>query len=122
MVPTSGEYSGTPDEYGLIYPWEIMVFLKIFSSKEFHIYIFFLFFFFTLPLKKSSVCVTNPWRIPFVLSQWWGVWILLTIIPQARMGSESIAYEAEGRMGCWLRGHEGEKNNCFSKIQLVSKK
>ena len=121
MVPTSGEYSGTPDEYGLIYPWKIVVFLKIFSSKEFHRYIFF-FFFFTLPLKKSSVCVTNPWRIPFVLSQWWGVWILLTIIPQARMGSESIAYEAEGRMGCWLRGHEGEKNNCFSKIQLVSKK
>ena len=31
-----------------------------------------------------------------------------TIIPRARMGSESIA-------------HEGERNNCFSKIQLVSK-
>ena len=38
------------------------------------------------------------------------------------MGSESIAYEAEGRMGYWLRGHEGDKINCFSKIQLVSKK
>ena len=24
------------------------------------------------------------------------------------MGSESIAHEAEGRMGYWLRGHEGE--------------
>ena len=24
----------------------------------------------------------------------------LTIIPQARMGYESIAHEAEGRMGC----------------------
>ena len=46
----------------------------------------------------------------------------LTIIPQARMGSESIAHEAEGRMGFWLRGHEGERNNCFSKIQLVGKK
>ena len=33
------------------------------------------------------------------------------------MGSESIAHEAEGRMGYSLRGHEGEKNNCFSKIQ-----
>ena len=33
----------------------------------------------------------------------------LTIIPQARMGYESIA-------------HEGERNNCFSKIQLVGKK
>ena len=23
------------------------------------------------------------------------------------------------RMGYWLRGHEGERNNCFSKIRLV---
>ena len=38
------------------------------------------------------------------------------------MGSESIAQEAEGRMGYWLRGHEGERNNCFSKIQLVGQK
>ena len=35
------------------------------------------------------------------------------------MSSESIAHEAEGRMGYWLRTHEGERNNCFSKIQLV---
>ena len=33
------------------------------------------------------------------------------------MGYESIAHEAEGRMGC-----EGEGNNCFSKIQLVGQK
>ena len=46
----------------------------------------------------------------------------LPIIPRARMGSESIAHEAEGRMGYWLRGHEGERNNCFSKIQLVGQK
>ena len=38
------------------------------------------------------------------------------------MGSESIAHEAEGRKGYWLRGHEGETNNCFSKIQLVGQK
>ena len=38
------------------------------------------------------------------------------------MGYESIAHEAEGRMGYWLRGHEGERNNCFSKIQLVGQK
>ena len=38
------------------------------------------------------------------------------------MGSESIAHEDEGRMGYCLRGHEGEKNNCFSKIQLVGQK
>ena len=34
------------------------------------------------------------------------------------MGSESTAHEAEVRMGYWLRGHESEGNNCFSKIQL----
>ena len=38
------------------------------------------------------------------------------------MGSESIAHEAEGQMGYWLRGHEGERNNCFSNIQLVGQK
>ena len=35
------------------------------------------------------------------------------------MGSESIAHEVEGQMDYWLRGHEDETNNCFSKIQLV---
>ena len=48
--------------------------------------------------------------------------ICLTIIPRARMASESIAHEAEGRMGYWLRVDEGERNNCFSKIQLVGQK
>ena len=43
----------------------------------------------------------------------------LTIILGARMGSESIAHEAEGRLGYWLRGHEGEKKNCFSKIHAT---
>ena len=38
------------------------------------------------------------------------------------MGSESIVNEGEGRMGYWLRGHEGERNNSFSKIQLVGQK
>ena len=37
------------------------------------------------------------------------------------MCSESIAHEAEGQIGYWLRGHEGERNNCFSKIQLICK-
>ena len=46
----------------------------------------------------------------------------LTIIPWAQMGSESIAHEAEDRMGYWLRGHEGERSNCFSKIQLAGQK
>ena len=48
---------------------------------------------------------------------------LTIIIPRARMGSESMAHEVEGRMGYWLRGHGGERNNCFiSKIQLVGQK
>ena len=38
------------------------------------------------------------------------------------MGSESIAHEAEGRIGYWFRGHEGKRNNCFSEIQLVGQK
>ena len=37
------------------------------------------------------------------------------------MGSESIAYEAEGRMGYWLRGHEDERNNGFLKSNLLVK-
>ena len=35
---------------------------------------------------------------------------------------ESIAHEAEGQLGYWLRGHEGERNNFFSKIQLLVQK
>ena len=42
--------------------------------------------------------------------------VYLTIIPQARMGSEAIAIKAEGRMGHWLRGCKGEKNNCVSTV------
>ena len=38
------------------------------------------------------------------------------------MGYESIAHEVEGRMGYWLRGYEGERNNCFSKLQLAGQK
>ena len=36
------------------------------------------------------------------------------------MGSESIAHEAEGRMGAI--DSEAMRNNCFSKIQLVDQK
>ena len=32
---------------------------------------------------------------------------------------KQLFLEPEGRMGYWLRGHEGEWNNCFSKIRLV---
>ena len=33
------------------------------------------------------------------------------LIPWAQMGSELIAHDAEGRMGYWLSGHLGERNN-----------
>ena len=50
-------------------------------------------------------------------------WLInIIIIPRAQVGPESIAHEAESQMGYWLRGHEGERNNCFSKIQLVGQK
>ena len=35
----------------------------------------------------------------------------LTVIPWARMGSESVAHETEGQMGYWLGAHQGERNN-----------
>ena len=39
------------------------------------------------------------------------------------MGSDSLAHEAEGRMGYWLRGHEGKPGIIvFSKIQPVGQK
>ena len=44
---------------------------------------------------------------------------LSIIIPRPRLGSESIAHEAEGQMSYSLRAHEGKRNNCLSKIQLV---
>ena len=40
-------------------------------------------------------------------------WIYSTIIPRARMGSESITIH---------RGHLGSRNNCFTKIQLFGQK
>ena len=40
----------------------------------------------------------------------------LTIIPRARMGSESRPH------GLLTQRPEGERNNCFSKIQLVGQK
>ena len=36
------------------------------------------------------------------------------------MGSKSIAHEAEGRMSYWLRGYEGEGNNCENEEMIVA--
>lgn len=46
----------------------------------------------------------------------------MNCVPRARMGSESIAHEAEGGIGYRRRGHGGERNSCFSNIQLVGQK
>ena len=103
-----------------------IVFLTI-EKKIFRNYDWtFLFFFFSRVknIVRSSdwlelICV---WRV-FISFQWvylsiyihctGGTWHCIIInnycIPRARMGSEWIA-------------HEGERNNCFSKIQLVGKK
>ena len=69
-------------------------------------------------LKISFSQIPNGTKI-----QYYKLYLTIIIIPRVRMGSESITHEAEGRMGYWLRGREGERNNnCFSKIQLVGKK
>ena len=42
------------------------------------------------------------------------------IIPLALIASESIAHEAEGWMGYWLRAHSGSKNNIVNcKLLLI---
>ena len=56
---------------------------------------------------RGTWCIT--WCIRATLSAIVCNLFCVTIIPRARMGSESIA-------------HEGERNNCFSKIQLVGEK
>ena len=38
------------------------------------------------------------------------------------MGSGSIAHETEDPVSYRLTGHEGERDNCFSKIQRVGQK
>ena len=54
--------------------------------------------------NRPIYAVLNTYNLDMVLQLKY-----LTIIPRARMGY-------------WLRGHQGEKNNCFSKAQLVDQK
>ena len=66
--------------------------------------------------EKGQISICRVWS-SFIAN------LALHMIPRARMDSESmISHEAEGRMDCWLKGHEGERNNCFSKIQLVGQR
>ena len=48
--------------------------------------------------------------------------LLYLAVSNAQICSESIAHEAEGQISYPLKGHEGEMNNCSSKIQLVGQK
>ena len=79
-------------------------------------------------LTQTIVWLYSDFIEPTLDTKEWIFWVndcqkvYLTIIPRARMGYESIAHEAEGRMSYWFRAHEGERNNCFSKIQLVGQK
>ena len=36
--------------------------------------------------------------------------------------TERLLTIIQARMGYWLRGHEGERNNCLSKIQVAGQK
>ena len=47
----------------------------------------------------------------------WNRLINNIIISRSRV-YESITHEAEGRMGYWLRGHEGERNNWELKLEF----
>jgi len=38
------------------------------------------------------------------------------------MGYEPVTRETEGQMHYWIRVYEGERNNCFSKIQQLGQK
>ena len=76
---------------------------------------------FHLLLLRLCLCpCSRPQPKPIYLhlqpSQLWPIATIslyyLAIIPRARIGL----------MGYWLRGQEGERNNCFSNIQLVSQK
>ena len=61
---------------------------------------------------------TTGWRQ--LRTTGWHNWVTSTADTQEIFNNyssspESIAHEAEGRMGYWLRGHEGERNNCLVK-------
>ena len=58
----------------------------------------------TRPYSQWNLKVTcKQQNRSFVSNKYISQAVYLTIIPRARMG-------------CWLRGHEGERNNCFSKV------
>ena len=66
--------------------------------------------------QSSLTAKTHKWQLGTSLPRHQE--IHLTI----KVGSEWIAHEDDGPMGYWLRGYEGERNNCFSQIRLVGKK
>ena len=63
----------TPEDFHKIwvYPWRILWKLRLHPQR--------IPYFFTLPLKKSSIFITYPWRIPWFLKPGGGVRILNAI-------------------------------------------
>ena len=71
--------------------------------------------------EKCRLWKPKQWRLNHLLlakvvlppSLWPTSWIVLKLlIPLTLMASESIAHEAEGLMGYWLRAHSSSRNNC----------
>ena len=46
----------------------------------------------------------------------------ISVYHAVQVGSRYLTIIPRVRMGYWLRGHEGERNDCFSKIQLFGQK
>ena len=79
--------------------------------------------------KMNNDCTKSPFTLVEQITRqffdwWWAAISGIVCHVNERTSSRewSIWNETEGRMGYWLRGHEGERNNCFSKIQLVGQK
>ena len=114
---TTGAWSRSLAE---LFTWQVLFFLSPgwglcwktkYGPVRLTIWFFTYSFFFLCSLKFLAARITllvstQPFVLPKVISPFS---LYLTIIPQALMGY-------------WLRGHEGERNSCFSKIQLAGQK
>ena len=71
---------------------------------------------------KHSQLETEPMDMPAFTHDWRvkDCWHILKQRPHSTLSHDVDV--TKGRMGNWRRGHKGERNNCFSKIQLVGQK
>ena len=71
--------------------------------------------------RTSDLCLTPPPPIrPVDFKRGESEYVDIPLASPSRYGYLTIIPRA--RMGYWLKGHECERNNCFSKIQLVGQK